>query len=395
MTATPGEATAEARCEEAGRLAAGGDLEAAERAFAEVVALGDTPVRARAAMGLAAVRYDLGDGPGAREADRVAIASEHPEYAPRAATHLAMCAENDGAADEARAAWQRVLGFGNPAYVPAAHYSLGHLADVDGDPDTAVAHWRAAAGSGDGHYAALAAHALGARLLDTGDPAAAQRVFADVAGRLPAGDAAPLWAGLAISHLEQAIGALDRALDGDDPEVTPLAVELMARVLPLRGHDEAAAGVWEHGLGHADRRIADDVRARLRRGFGIDVSGAGGPDEADAAGDDTGDDSAHGPFWWEPYVETAAYQGTLPLLTAELFGAVDRMHDTVAVPYVRAGRRVPAEVRDALGQAVRIPGDYAWGRDLHDSFRARLAAATGDRDALPEGWPDDTGGAAR
>ena len=401
MTATPDEATADARCEEAGRLATAGDLEAAERIFAEVLALGDTPVRARAAMGLAAVRYDLGDVPGAREADRVAIASEHPEYAPRAATHLAMCAENDGGAEEARAAWQRVLGFGNPGYLPAAHYSLGHLAEVDGDPESAVAHWREAAGSGDAHYAPLAAHALGALLLDDGDPAAAQRVFADVAGRFPEADAARLWAGLAISHLEQAIGALGRALDGDDPEVTPLAVELMARVLPLRGHDEAAAGVWEHGLGHADPRVADDVRARLRRGFGVDLPGPAEPGEAAAGAEtgggteDAGGDAPRGPYWWEPYVETAAYQGTLPLLTAELFGAVDRMHDTVAVPYVRAGRRVPAEVRDALGDAVRIPGDYAWGRDLHDSFRARLAAATGDRDALPEGWPDDTGGATR
>jgi TolA-binding protein len=385
MTATPDEATVDARCEEARRLATDGDLEAAERIFAEVVALGDTPARAQAAMGLAAVRYDLGDVPGAREADRVAIASEHPEYAPRAACHLAMCAEHDGAADEARAAWQRVLGFGNPAYLPAAHYSLGNVAEQAGDLETATGQWREAAASGDTHYAPLAAHALGAKLLDDGDPAAAQRVFADVAGRVPAETAARLWTSLAISHLEQALGALGRALDADDPDVTPLAVELMARVLPLRGHDDTAAQVWEHGLGHADPRVADDVRARLRRGFGID--------EHEAAADDDGEPRM--PHWWEPYLETAAYQGTLPLLTAELFGAIDRLHDTVAVPYVRAGRRVPAEIRDALGAAVRVPGDYAWGGDLHDNFRGRFAEATGSRDTLPEGWPGDGTGAAR
>lgn len=382
MTATPDEATVDARCDEARRLATEGDLEAAERIFAEVVALGDTPARAQAAMGLAAVRYDLGDVPGAREADRIAIASAHPEYGPRAACHLAMCAENEGKADEARSAWDRVLAFGNPAYLPAAHYSLGHLADLDGDEDTAVAHWRQAAASGDAHFAPLAAHALGARLLDQGDPAAAQRVFADVAGRVPPEEAARLWTSLAISHIEQAIGALGRALDADDRDVTPLAVELMARILPLRGHDDTAAEVWEHGLAHADPQVAEDVRARLRRGFGIEETE---PPAADAAEDEPA--VAHTPFWWEPYVETAAYQGTLPLLTAELFGALDRMHDTVAVPYVRAGRRVPPEVRDALAQAVRVPADYAWGRDLHDSFRERLAQATGSRDLLPEEWP--------
>lgn len=389
MTATPDEATEDARCEEARRLATEGDLEAAERIFAEVVALGDTPARAQAAMGLAAVRYDLGDGPGAREADRIAIDTAHPEYAPRAACHLAMCAENEGATDEARAAWERVLAFGNAAYLPAAHYSLGHLAEQEGQEDAAIGHWRQAAASGDSHYAPLAAHALGARLLDDGDPAAAQRVFADVAGRLPPQEAARLWTSLAISHIEQAIAALGRALDADDPDVTPLAVELMARILPLRGHDDTAAQVWEHGLAHADQHVADDVRARLRRGFGIDEA------EPPTGDEDGGDDPPRTPYWWEQYVETAAYQGTLPLLTAELFGALDRLHDTVAVPYVRAGRRVPAEVRDALGEAVRVPSDYAWGRDLHDSFRERLAEATGSRDLLPEGWPEDGTGAKR
>jgi len=388
MTATPDEATVDARCEEARRLATEGDLEAAERIFAEVVALGDTPARAQAAMGLAAVRYDLGDASGAREADRIAIDSGHPEYGPRAACHLAMCEENEGKAEEARAAWERVLAFGNADYLPAAHYSLGHLAELDGDEDATVSHWRQAASSGDPHFAPLAAHALGARLLDQGDPAAAQRVFADVAGRVPPEEAARLWTSLAISHIEQAISALGRALDADDPDVTPLAVELMARILPLRGQDDTAAQVWEHGLAHEDPQVADDVRARLRRGFGIDEPEAPAADAEEGA-------APRAPYWWEGYVETAAYQGTLPLLTAELFGALDRMHDTVAVPYVRAGRRVPAEVRDALGEAVRVPSDYAWGRDLHDSFRARLAEATGSRDLLPEGWPDEAAGGKR
>lgn len=385
MTATPDEATVDAQCAEARRLATEGDLEAAARIFGEVVALGDVPGRAQAAMGLAAVRYDLGDLPGAREADRIAIATEHPEYGPRAASHLAMCAETDGTAEEARAAWERVLGFGNPDYLPAAHHALGHLCDADGDADGAVGHWRQAAASGDAHYAPLAAHALGARLLDQGDAAAAQRVFADVAGRVPPQEGARLWTSLAISHIEQGIAALGRALDAGDPEITPLAVELMARLLPLRGQDDTAAQVWEHGLDHAVPQVAEDVRARLRRGFGIDEAGPDGDGSADG-------EHPRGPYWWERYVETAAYQGTLPLLTAELFGALDRMHDTVAVPYVRSGRRVPAEVRDALGTAVRVPSDYAWGRDLHDSFRARLAEATGSKDLLPEGWPDEASG---
>jgi len=377
--AAPDEATLETRCEQGTRLAEEGELEAAERIFAEVVGLGDTPLRARAALGLAVVRHDLGDGPGARDADRIAIAGEDPEYAPRASCHLATCQEADGNLDEARAAWQRVIGFGNPTYLPAAHVALGRLADEAGDSDAADAHWRAAARTDDPDYAPLAAHALGSRLLDEGDAPAAQRIFAEVAERMPERAAARLRTGVAISHLEQAITALGGALDADDPGVTALAIELLARTLPLRGDDDAAAGVWEHGLNHSDARVAGDVRDRLRRGFGV-VDGA--PDGSPDGG---------GPYWWERHVETATGQGSLALLAAELFTALDRMHDQVAVSYARAPRRLPGEIRAALDRAVRVPGDYPWGRDLHEDFRERFGHAAG-HDPLPEGWPDGAPG---
>src|SRR5262245_5618931 len=119
MTATPDEVTAElsARCEQARRLAEGGDLARAAALCQEVLARGDSPYRAMAALGLAVVREDEGDHAAARAAGEIAIATGDAEYGARAAYHLALSHERAGEYDQARRAWQRVVDFGNPAYL--------------------------------------------------------------------------------------------------------------------------------------------------------------------------------------------------------------------------------------------------------------------------------------
>src|SRR5215469_10005007 len=81
-----------------------------------------------------------------------------------------------------------------------------------------------------------------------------------------------------IGHLERAIEAFADAASSADPDILPLAIELLARTLPLCERDEESAMVWQSGLEHQDPAVAAAVRERLRRAFG--------GDEAD-------------PSWWE------------------------------------------------------------------------------------------------
>ncbi|NDU75705.1 tetratricopeptide repeat protein, partial [Actinomadura sp. DSM 109109] len=121
-----------------------------------------------------------------------------------------------------------------------------------------------------------------------------------------------------------------------------------------------AGEVWRRGL--ADPGTAGQVRARLRRDFG------------DA--DDDGD------LWWEPVVENAVSDGTLPALAGEAFGALDHVYALLAVRYAE-GRS--GDARETLGRAVRVPGGYAWGPLLHESFAERFRLATGT--AVPD-WTE-------
>ena len=167
-----------------------------------------------------------------------------------------------------------------------------------------------------------------------------------------------------IACLEQAIAAFGAAAESGDAEITPLAIELLARTLPLRERDEESAQVWQHGLEHQDPVIAAAVRERLRRAFGSA--------EAD-------------PAWWEGFVEAAVCHSTLPLLANEVFGALDHMYALAAVPLARGGARA-RELRDVLAQAVRVPAGYVWGSDLEASFRERFRDVTGaDSEEFPEG----------
>jgi hypothetical protein len=179
----------------------------------------------------------------------------------------------------------------------------------------------------------------------------------------PAADAAAQVAE-GIAHLEHAIAAFAEAAGSADSDIVPLAVELLARTLPLCERDEESAWAWQHGLEHPDPAVAAAVRQRLRRAFGSDEES-----------------------WWEGFVESAVCHSTLPLLANEVFGALDHMYALAAVPLARGGART-RELRDVLAQAVRVPAGYAWGGELLASFRARFRDITGsDTEAFPADWP--------
>jgi tetratricopeptide (TPR) repeat protein len=401
MTATPDEATADlsARCEEARRSAESGDLDRAATLFQEVLALGDTPYRAVAALGLAVVRADAGDHAGARAADEIAIATGDREYGSRAAYHLALSHERAEDLERAREAWERVVEFGNPDYLPPACFALAQLADDAGDFPTARQWWERAInasdaedphdahdahdphdshdphdqpdqpdsaerGAGAASYALAAAHELAQRLLERGEPGEALRVMerARHAGRDPR-----LAVTSGMAHLDLAVQALYSATRAGDPEVSPLAIELLARILPLRGRVDEAGEVWRRGLTDEDPGIVADVRERLRR---------------DLAPADT-------EVWWDPVLEAAIGDGAAPALADEALAALDQMYVLAAMRYAEGQGDLPIEAYDLLAQVVRVPSDFPWGSALHASFAARLRGAMGtDEEVLPATWPD-------
>jgi len=361
----------QARCDEARRHAEAGDTARAGELFEEILGLGDIPERAQAALGLAVVREDAGDLEGARAADLQAIETGDPEYAPRAAYHLALSYERTGERDAALATWRRIVEFGNPAYLPPARLALAQLADADGDFEAAREQWELVIAEGDRRYTPIAAHDLAHRLLERGETARAQRLLAEVLREIDPAVAPHPYARLAVTmglaHLDQAIGAFSAALDTEDAEMAPLAVELLARTLPLRGRSGAAGDVWAGGL--ADPVIGGQVRARLRREFG----------EPEPAG-----------LWWEPLVEDAVQDGAVPALTGEVFGALDHLYSLIALRYAQGPGGLPDDAYDLLGEAVAVPGEYPWGSRLHASFAERLQAAMGSTEpVLPPGWPHE------
>ncbi|HEV7932599.1 MAG TPA: tetratricopeptide repeat protein [Actinomadura sp.] len=387
MSATSNEAATDprSRCEEARRLAESGDLGGAARVFEEVLALGDIPERGRAALGLAVVLEDSGDLEGARAADLTAIETEDREYGARAAYHLALGHERAGARDEAGRAWRIVADFGNPSYLPPAYLALARLADDEGDAAAAGEWWERVIQTGDEEYAPVAAHDLAERLLERGESARAQRVLAD-ALRLMDRETAPyayarLAVAIGIAHLDQAIGAFGAVVeaDGGDPEIGSLAIELLARVLPLRGRGEEAHEVWSRGL--SDPVLAGQVRARLRRDLPVSRNE-----------DETPDETPGGRSWWEPHVESAICSGALPALTGEAFGALDQMYALIAMRYAEGAEEPPAEAHEALGRAVRVPGEFPWGRALHDSFAERLRVPRGAAAPEPRERPGPSAG---
>ncbi|MGW4801576.1 tetratricopeptide repeat protein [Nonomuraea sp. NPDC004297] len=253
------------------RLAEGGDLDAAARILDELVADPDGPDRAQAAVGLAVVLQQLGDVEAARAAARTALATGHPEYAAQAACHLAQGFEREGRDDQARAAWQAVLGVGTAAYTPLAHLALARLAAGQENLEEAEKELRAAVeagvAAGDERIGAHAAQRLAELMLEHGEPGAAAEVLLDALDFAPEDEVPALRVQLGIAHLELACAEFAESVEGGaDPRTTALAIELLARTLPLRGRDEDAVRVWSYGLEHADETLAAEVRLRHGRG---------------------------------------------------------------------------------------------------------------------------------
>ncbi|MFC4587767.1 tetratricopeptide repeat protein [Sphaerisporangium corydalis] len=299
------------RIEDARRLAESGELDAAAEIFAELASDEREADRAQAAVGLAVVLEQSGDVTGARAAARVALATGHPEYAAQAACHLARGFERDDMTDQARAAWQAVIGVGTPAYLPAAHLALARIAVQQGDDREAEASLRAALATRDGGAASLAAQRLAEYLLGEGEPGEAADVLIEALDIPDVTDAGRLRVLLGIAHLDMACGQFAAAVEsgttpaedgpppvehdedpygdagqgdaghggagqgdvgqggpgggGLDAGGAALAIELLARVLPLRGRDDDAEAVWAYGLDHPDPDVADQVRRRLHR----------------------------------------------------------------------------------------------------------------------------------
>ncbi|MFL1432295.1 MULTISPECIES: tetratricopeptide repeat protein [unclassified Nocardiopsis] len=376
----PSAAEAAGLCDQARDLAANGHLDRAAELYRGAVAADPPPpVLARALLGLAVVEDGRGDTAAAREAARRALETGDARHAPRAAHHLALSLEQDGEGAEAERTWRRLLDLGGPGHRAVAHYGLARAAEERGDTGAAEDHWEAALAPLPDRAERLhadtvveAARDLAGRLLGRGAPGAA--LSAADRGLAVAEDP-ELRLLRAAAHLEHAIADLDTAVEppreGEDPaapRTAGAAVELLAGLLALRGDADGAAAVWRGGLRDHGEDTAEEVGARLRRGFASAGEEGGAP-------------------WWEPYLTEAVATASAPALAAELFAVLTRMHALAALPALE-GEANAARLREVLVQAVRTPDELVWGPGLHADLRRRLAEATGDGDLLPEDWPE-------
>ncbi|MFF5207748.1 tetratricopeptide repeat protein [Streptosporangium sp. NPDC000396] len=247
------------------KLAEDGDLDGAAAIFADLAADTEEPDRAQAAVGLAVVLQERGDVAGARAAARTALATGHPEFAAQAACLLAQSFEREELLDQARAAWQAALGLGNPGYVPLAHMALARLATEQREAEEAL---RAALATADPQIASHAAQRLAELLLGEGEPGGAAEALLEALSVPDVEEVPRLRVLLGIAHLELACAEFTGAVEeGGDAETSALAIELLARTLPLRGRDEDAEHVWRYGLDSPDEDLAEEVRLRLNRGI--------------------------------------------------------------------------------------------------------------------------------
>ncbi|ETK37584.1 hypothetical protein [Microbispora sp. ATCC PTA-5024] len=141
----------------------------------------------------------------------------------------------------------------------AAAAAFAEIAEEEG-PD------RTEAGAG----LSVVAERMAARLLDDGEPGQAADVLLEALSVEAVADAARLRVLLGIAHLEMACAEFAGAVEEGrweegDAETGALAIELLARTLPLRGRDDDAETVWRYGLDHPDRILAEQVRLRLGR----------------------------------------------------------------------------------------------------------------------------------
>ena len=323
------------------------------------------PRRAQAALGLAVVLDDLGDvsGPARRTGPRSPPAT--PSTGPRRLPPRPHLRAGRGPGP-GRAAWRVVVDFGNDAYLPPAHLALARIADDAGEFDTAREHWEAAVATGDPRVRPAAAHDLAQRLLERGDPARAQRVL--TAGLKLIDRAMPRTPtrgspSCSASPTSTGDRRVRRGAGGGaaDAEVGPLATELLARTLPLRGRPPTPPRSGAGPRRPRHRGPGPGAPApRLRRGRRRTAT----PPAVVGAG-----------------VEEAVADGTPPALTGEVFGALDHMYALLAVRYAEPpAERLPGESRRcSAGRAgpQRLRVGAAAAREL------RRAAPAGDGPARP------------
>ncbi|MFF4772835.1 hypothetical protein [Microtetraspora fusca] len=144
-----------------------------------------------------------------------------------------------------------------------------------GDLDAAAAIFAEVAAEGDEpdrHEGAAGlsavAERMAERLLEDGEPGQAADLLLRALSVPGVAEPARLRILLGLAHLDMACGEFAGAVeegDGADAGTGALAIELLARVLPLRGRDGDAETVWRYGLAHPDTALAEEVRLRLTR----------------------------------------------------------------------------------------------------------------------------------
>ncbi|WP_214102789.1 hypothetical protein [Acrocarpospora catenulata] len=103
-------------------------------------------------------------------------------------------------------------------------------------------------------------------LLEEGEPGEAADLLLQALSVPAVAEAPRLRVLLGIAHLELACAEFAGAIEtGPDSDTAALAIELLARTLPLRGRDGDAETVWRYGLDHEDTVLAAQVRERLDR----------------------------------------------------------------------------------------------------------------------------------
>ncbi|GAA0427478.1 hypothetical protein Acor_37620 [Acrocarpospora corrugata] len=113
---------------------------------------------------------------------------------------------------------------------------------------------------------AVVAERMAEILLEEGEPGEAADLLLEALGVPGVAESARLRVLLGIAHLELACAEFAGAVEaGPDTDTAALAIELLARTLPLRGRDGDAETVWRYGLDHEDGALAAQVRQRLDR----------------------------------------------------------------------------------------------------------------------------------
>jgi tetratricopeptide (TPR) repeat protein len=276
-----------------------GDVDGARAAARTALATGHPEFAAQAACHLAQGFEREGRYGQARGAWQAVLGVGTPAYVPLAHLALARLAVETGEYDEAETELRAAIdagdatmarrGDGQGAVGDAPRDSGHHTADGDrrhaaqtvggahagqvGQPGQGGTHAGqrgtdvGQAGQSGADVRVHAIQQLADLLMERGEPGEAAEVLLDGLEDAGGDDAARLRVQLGIAHLELACAEFAGAVEDDgEAQTTALAVELLARTLPLRGRADDADQVWAYGLNHEDETLASEVRLRYDRG---------------------------------------------------------------------------------------------------------------------------------